>query len=423
MENITSSSEFNKEIEILRDFQRMLISILVCDKSQISDEINKLYDFFDNINISNKVPVYDGILHIIVQLSLNFGLGLKEERKCINQQTFYKILKQLISKYSLKEKFHQSTLFTIFQSNKHFLHFFFKEGIIDLSFIEKKIDALFLPYLFFFFIPEFRKLNPDFYKKNIKQLKITEKEIKLRYGWDFQNDKDGNNQQENDQINIQKENHSPCEIARIIRRDDIDSFLKFASNTESLYLNEIIRPSIFENNCDINQGSHRTTLLEYSMAFGAINIFRYLWMKKVDYSSESLQYCIIGGNFEIFHILEEESKYKFMDQHFYQAIKYYQYEISEYLFDSLEIKPNGLLNIFTSVNSLPNFELISQYFNNESIFTGKVITDNEMDFSSIFIKRIKDFPDWLCYVFFHFLFQDSKLNVNFTHWVFIVIQS
>ncbi|OHT12874.1 hypothetical protein TRFO_17136 [Tritrichomonas foetus] len=87
--------------------------------------------------------------------------------------------------------------------------------------------------------------------------------------------------------------HSQEEIAQIIRSDNIDNFHKNILSTEYFDLNSKIESPFFENNPEFNNCDKKPSLLDYAMAFDAINIFHYLLMNKVDYSSNYLKYLIL----------------------------------------------------------------------------------------------------------------------------------
>ncbi|OHT07903.1 hypothetical protein TRFO_05007 [Tritrichomonas foetus] len=366
--------QLERDIGILQILQHLVISTLKCE----DDQITELFDFFDEISISQHFSIYDGFLRLLVHLSIYFSISLDQEKSQRNQQIFLDILKELISKHSLKDTFSQILLFHIFKKNKHFLLFLVEEGIIDFDFlINNELYKIKNSHLYLFFVPEINNFMnymededfkiDNFYKKFINAVKRSyclidqddetsskrEKDSESEFQFDFEQLK-----------NRRKEIHSPEEIARIIREDNLDLFLQYISKRDQFNINSRIKSSLFENNEDINNEGKGISLLEYSMAFHSINIFRYLWINKAKYSKESLQYCIIGGNFEIFHILETESKFKFDQNCHFKSIEYLQNEIHEYFLNSTSPKLNQIHRsyLLDCYSKIPNFDFHSQNF-------------------------------------------------------------
>ncbi|OHS99462.1 hypothetical protein TRFO_08404 [Tritrichomonas foetus] len=367
-------SEFRKDLEIIHNFQRKMISLLSCVKSQVSsiNQIKELFNFFEEISISKHFSLYEAFLRIFVHLSIyfNFPETKEEEFYTKRQEIFFLILKELILKHSLKTSIHQLTLFFIFNSNKHFLLFLFKEGIFDILFLIRKISSLQHKDIFLFFIPEIKKINSKFDGILTKKLSLTEEYINNLYeeskGKSTTEDFNHEQAQENHSGNLRKI-HSKEEIAKIIRKDDVNNFIEFISRIENFDLNSKIKPSFLENNPDINNDynydNQGISLLEYSMAFGSINIFRYLLLNKVKYSNESFKYCLIGNHYEILHHLEEEDiNIEFEEKCYLQCIEYYHPEIIEYLSNfsySKDKSTETSKDIFKEMNSLSLSSIIN----------------------------------------------------------------
>ncbi|OHS97473.1 hypothetical protein TRFO_36337 [Tritrichomonas foetus] len=183
-----------------------------------------------------------------------------------------------------------------------------------------------------------------------------------------------------------------------------------------------ILPSYVEVNPDINNSDHPflpkgISLLEYSMAFGSINIFRYFWVNKASYKKESLKYSIIGGNYGIVHILEEESLYKFDEENYFQSLKYYRSEISEYLLNLINTKNLSINEILSSYIHSANFDGIYNYLDNKGIFNtilsikkDNILLQNEIQ--EIIKLHAFDNPWMPFYLFYNVTFQQSNIDVN-----------
>ncbi|OHT03759.1 hypothetical protein TRFO_06607 [Tritrichomonas foetus] len=424
MEKLVGFDELSKTITILRNLQELVMSLVTCDEVQVSDESRKLFDYFHQISISNNLAIYEGFIRLFVHFSVHFIS--KDDQK--NQKIYLNILNELISNHSLKTAFYpSSTLVSLFKLNKHFLLFMIKQGVIPVSSL--KYEFLDDRFLFLFFVPEFRLDNKELYIECKREFCLDSEYITLIYESTKQSDQKlqfGNKldmfrecsydyEPPDFELNLEvRQNiHSNGELSCIIRKDDLDSFIHFLTENVKFSINSKITPSFLENNCDINDGYKGISLLEYSMAFGSINIFRYLWLNNVEYSEESLKYCIIGGNYEILHILEEESKFKFTKESYLTSLKYYQSKISEYLRNSLGIDSPTLFKSFSLINSTSNYEFLYKYFDN-------II--NEIDCSNSQInenyklqeKLIESYllSNKLFYAFYSFITQNPEVDIN-----------
>ncbi|OHT12551.1 hypothetical protein TRFO_03547 [Tritrichomonas foetus] len=416
------NTPIKNEFEILANLQHKMISVLTCDDSQNSLEIVILLDYLNEISIETNFSIYEGFLHLLVHLSIYFNYCQKNEQI---QTSFFIILKELISKHSLQKTFHQSTLFYIFHKNKQFLLFLLEEGIVDIRLIKQTILNTKNKNFFFYFFPEIKKSHPKFFQRLKNYFKVTDDDLN-----NFYYDLNQINEKERGSItkinyDIRKQNHSPEKIAQIIREDDLDSFIKFVEinkadidsnmpeylrisvnqlrhlaidndrftaflrshpslmgKKKGVNLNSFICKSLLENNQIFDRISG-VNLLEYSMAFGSINIFRYLWLHKVTYSSSSLEFAIMGGNYEILHALEDESNFNFDEKNYYQSLKYHKSEVSEYLFDSIKMEKPKITEIFPYFQASCNFILIREYFdslNIDPLLTYLILYSSELQF-------------------------------------------
>ncbi|OHS97472.1 hypothetical protein TRFO_36336 [Tritrichomonas foetus] len=163
--------ELKNDIGILKDLQMMMIEILSCEEMQTQNKIEKLFSFFEKISISSNFSIYEAFLRLFAHISIFFNVAQNYQRR---QLIFNEILKELISKHSLKTIFHQSTLFFIFKLNRHFLLFFIEEGIIDMSIIETQFSYVNRSndLLFLFFMPEIQKTNPKLYQEQKEKFEM-----------------------------------------------------------------------------------------------------------------------------------------------------------------------------------------------------------------------------------------------------------
>ncbi|OHT04699.1 hypothetical protein TRFO_27700 [Tritrichomonas foetus] len=430
--SVDHETQLKQELEILEKIQEMMMYILDCDEECVFHEINKLFTFIESISISTNFSIYEGFLRILMNLSLYFTLPQKYQKR---QSVFYDILNQLIVKHSLKTVFHPLTIYCIFQQNKHILLFLLENGIIDISLIKKEIYQHTNKNFLLFFLPEIEKSDSKFWKEQKKLFHISKEEIFKIYNnvtLQNSNDKIEKDQERNNKCEtfyeIRKENHSNEEIARIIRKDDLNSFLNFFVNNHDFDHGYTIKPSVFENNPDMNRDTDGISLLEYSMAFGSINIFRYLWLNHAKYSENSLKYSIIGGNYEIIHILEEESQYQFPEDCYWVSIKYDRNEISEYLLTSILREQSLFTQKFNFNDPSPNLKIVKEYL--KKMISNKIGTYNESDiFNTAINHKIiysdqlyfsHDFYEHIPYFCFCFLIHQSSIDMNSYNDIFLL---
>ncbi|OHT13428.1 hypothetical protein TRFO_16413 [Tritrichomonas foetus] len=414
--------ELVTNIKILKNLQKMLISILECEESQISCEMEKLRRFMKECSITNNFSLYEGFLRIFVHVSIYFFTSKNDSR----YHRFYIILDELLSNFSLRNVFNRSTLFFIFKKNKHFILFLYDKGIIDLSMIKAEISSFFrsrhVSHFFPFFIPEIREEYPEFFEKYVYTRHISQKEIDLHYisSGDIENNLETNvfpNSQKIEKklrrkTDIRNEIHSNEEITQIIREDNLDKFINLVSCQENFDINMNIKNSFLENNDDIwgdNIPCHidRVNLLDYTLAFGSINIFRYLWLNKANYLQNSLDYAIIGGNFEIIHILEEESHFQFSIDNYIKSLQYHRSEISKYFETVLDIQ---LIfpQIWSMFLKVSNFNIFHKCFINNETNLAQILTEH------MFKKNHVNF-----YIFHHFICQQPSFDINSNTNVFL----
>ncbi|OHT00994.1 hypothetical protein TRFO_07648 [Tritrichomonas foetus] len=413
--------EFRRNVEILKNLQKKLISILSCQEMLIPLERENLFNYFNEISLSKNFPLYEGFIRIFVHLSIYFNI--KEHEK--NEEILKTILTELISKHSLKESFHPTTLFFLFKENVHLIYFLFKEAIFDFSLIETEVKCAIRQDFFLFFIPEIKKMNPELYLLKMKEFRLKEKDINDFYFKSLEKSEELTSELQ--KFDFRKNMHSQEEIAKIIRSDDIDSFIEYVSNHDNYDLNSKVMASFLENNSDINNkvNSHDgLSLFEYSMGYGSVNIFRYLWEKKVEYTDQSLKYCVIGGNSDILRILEEESKYKFNEECYYTSIQYYHPKITEHFQNLLKIPPLTIPSIFSTVHRTTNLEffwdwlILNENSNEENLQQSQIFNfltksaSEPIDAYKLLVSEDSNNFFLAFYFFYLFILQQSNIDIN-----------
>ncbi|OHT07228.1 hypothetical protein TRFO_01401 [Tritrichomonas foetus] len=318
-------SEFSELLDTLENLQDLLFDMI--DNREGENHMVSLTSFFHTIHIESNFLIYDAFLHLLSVVPII------RPSNPLATVIVRLILDELLCHHDMKKHFSSSTIFNIFGKCKLLLLYLLEKEVIDISLIKKKINCEKWKYLEYF-SPEVNKNDLRFfnlYSVNCESENIRFDESKLlerQYG------------------------HSRDKIALSIQNDDIDSFILLISNQDPSWHN---LSSVFEVNKEINSLS----LLEYSMAFGSVKIFKYLWMKKVDCTQKSLKYAIIGGNYEIIHILEEEHSYSFDISCLYTSIKYHRKEIFDYMIGSFDC--DGDQNIISQCIKHFNYGLLKRY--------------------------------------------------------------
>ena len=127
--------------------------------------------------------------------------------------------------------------------------------------------------------------------------------------------------------------YEPDTIGSFIQDDDIDSFQDLVAKTIEFKYNQtfLITPGT-PPYCIIQSkyAPKNVSLLSLSAFYGAIKIFKYLTLNKVEYSTIDTLFAVAGGNFEIIHLLEHKNV-KFDTFCFKLASQYHRNDLFEWL--------------------------------------------------------------------------------------------
>lgn len=139
------------------------------------------------------------------------------------------------------------------------------------------------------------------------------------------------------------QNQEP-QINQIIKQNDVSKFQEIISKT-NLPLSSRIHFSVTDSN-KLNNSSKDPTLLEYAIAYSALDIVKFILMneeeaeldKKDELYKDIGRYAIFGGNSEIIHLLEQNHMISDISSQrmFYlvDAISYHRNEIVDYLIEN-----------------------------------------------------------------------------------------
>ena len=274
---------FLEKLKILSDFEKIMIEYI---DEGMNDAFLTLFEYFEKFHIKNDYFMYYSIL----QLLSSFSLSRPANKNIINQ--IEDIIYCLNDKYDLITIFGKKMLYIIFRKNKVILLWLLQNHLIKLDDIIKKSyrnDFLiyFYPEIYNYYFPNQIKCN-KVQQKLINILKHYNLESTIELTFDLQKyiDKRENNQLEHNIINI-------------IKDDNIELFIDLMERS-NFKLNKLLF-SVYYN--------QKYSVINLIFLYGSINIFKYLWMRKVDVNENSLKYIIASGNLEIIHLIEKNSKF------------------------------------------------------------------------------------------------------------------
>lgn len=230
-------------------------------------------------------------------------------------------------KSHIQEKYQKNEIFLVFQFNIPIILLLYENQIIDFDtiFEYRRYE------IYRFFLPEFIEKSgiekiPAYIRDDIDPYKDNLEEFRKN----------------------RKEYHSDNEIARIIRKDDIDSFKEYIL-LNNLPLNYKIPDSFYEINSDL--GKMTNSLIEYSATFGSIQIFEYLLNQLTELPQHILLAAVLGGSFDIIHILEQKG-YKPNTFVTFRSILAHQNKLFDYFISnhSIQIRDDFIGDSLRSTN-------------------------------------------------------------------------
>ncbi|KAK8883733.1 hypothetical protein M9Y10_042831 [Tritrichomonas musculus] len=230
-------------------------------------------------------------------------------------------------KEDIKKIYSNSEIFDVFKNNKRLLYFLIKESFIE---VDEKITEIITSKKFFiqarypnYFLPEIKdfisfKIQKKIESQNRNLLNLNKHE-KIDQSIFDEMRKIGEN-----------ENH----LCQLIRNDSINDFISHV-NRSNISFASTIKPSIFETNSFLIKNN--PTLIEYSAFFGSVQIFKYLYLNKVEIKPSIWQFAIHSRSSEMIHVLEECQIKPLNDNYqkcLNESIKCHHNEIANYIFDN-----------------------------------------------------------------------------------------
>ena len=284
---------------------------------------------------------------------------------------FFKIENLLLEyKKEICNFFTAEKLFSIFKSNKRILLFLIEQKMLKIN--QSIADVMIKKYNKYeykkYFFPEIKKFLSN--EEKNQENEIDEKTFE-------ENRKNGEN-----------DSH----ICKLIRNDLIDDFIRYVNST-NFPLTSTIETSIFETNSLLNK--KLPSLIDYSAFFGSIQIFKYLFLNKVEITESLLVYAIHGCNSEIIHLLEENViniSDRMYERCVTESIKCHHNDLSGYFINKLNddfvfydgIKYYNYLFFPNDLKSLVPFYYLCKY--NYFKIVGFIIEESEIDINFVVIQ-------------------------------------
>ncbi|OHS98807.1 hypothetical protein TRFO_01863 [Tritrichomonas foetus] len=154
-------------------------------------------------------------------------------------------------------------------------------------------------------------------------------------------------------------------LKKLIKNDMITEFQDFLSNTNTSF-----NTRLYQN--DIIDLQDEPTLIEFAALHQSIKIFRFMFLQLENLPPNISIYAIVGGSYEIIHLIEQKEKNLFDVQCLRYAIKYHRNDLVNYFLSTLLITfPHECLK--EAINS-NNFEIINKYVSQEE-FVISCLTD------------------------------------------------
>lgn len=240
--------------------------------------------------------------------------------------------------HHIQQHFSSFELLNDLIQNNYLRYKLFERGLIHLSTVIYYLKNNHNPVLFFLFAFEIKENDPTSYSHYWSQspeyrdvLGHTNPELHRE---------------------LRSKGLNTQQISQYIRNDDLDQF-QFHLSRNNISINTLIHECQYENR---PYSENALSLIEYAAMFGSINIFKFLLMRNCSLSPDLPMYAIIGGNYEIVHLLEEQEHFFNKPEFLDTAIEFHQNELVEYIKDSLDVCfDNQSLRTSICVYNLPVF--------------------------------------------------------------------
>ena len=186
------------------------------------------------------------------------------------------------------------------------------------------------------------------------------------------------------------------EIVEYIRKDDVENLQKFITYYEfepnKTYL---VNKEAYQQYP--NAHAYTSRLMDIILLFGAVKCFKYLYSVDKTYYEDSDENCfnlIVGGNIEIFKILENDHRLvrNFNNLLIYSII-YHKNDVAKYLILNNNINKLLLTDIIISAIEKYNFDIVEYLIKEGFVNINDLLTTNDFQIKAIrpLIKNISNY--------------------------------
>ena len=153
-------------------------------------------------------------------------------------------------------------------------------------------------------------------------------------------------------------------LTQLIEHDDLDGLKSFIVNNSSFDINNHIRlNSLFDLRIAVDSSEIKP--IDLCCFFCSPQCFKYLILNDCVLTEQTCKWAICGGSIDIIDILVKEDKS--FDNMLYQAVKYHQYEIFDWLISNYVCEEVSLVKCLDCLN----FTAFAYFINNGASFIDK----------------------------------------------------
>ncbi|OHT06859.1 hypothetical protein TRFO_25034 [Tritrichomonas foetus] len=391
-----SYDELKIHLKQLSEINSELLDYLNNEKGGDEELFEKIINTAKDMNLVSNFHLYTTVLSLITNLSIS-----RPSNKSIIDK-IVQILVEFVHHFEMLTVFNNVQLFELFQVNKSLILRLLNLNYLNVSYFKPYMPNV--DYLFFLY-PELLHcgISKSFpkYNQNIQSDIYQYSKIYAEQAYPENNPNivafDDKQSLIDNFYRFRILGHGFNMLQLSIENDDLNKFIELTNITNKFNYREKFTYSLFESDKNIKS----VDVIQYALAFGSLNIFKYLVMNKVEIIKDDLKYAIIGGNRDIINIIENDVKILFDDMKYFQiAIKYHQNVLFNYFINNYE---------HLQLNIMILFNLCVKYNNYVLLYT--LIEDNSINLDEYFSKY--DVISKLHYsssifILFYFLFCIKK---------------
>ena len=361
------------------------------DNNNMEENYQNLQAMFDHQHIKEDIHELKLFLYLINKISKNHH----------RSPNFFSKIEQilLIFKDEIKRYYKNYDIFKIFKNNKRILLFLMENKILTMEqrIFDKMLDITYQTRKYLkYFTPE---IIEQLQTEQVKNIMMTTSYLLGIIPEDFYEKRRKGENDEN--------------LNEIIRDDKIEDFITYV-NRNNISLTSTFFSSIYETNSLLLKRGN-IQLIEYAAFCGSIQIFKYLYLNKVELTPSLWIFAVHGDNPEIIHILEDkkikpEIKTKKVDNEeeenerylnvFIECVKCHHNDIANYIYENYLNKDKDCI-VMKKCLRFFNFSLLEKKFLKYDAFfyylckndyyssIDILLKNNKIDVNKIYTKEIK----------------------------------